>query len=350
MSTLPSSIPLWGQAWELTVYTANGGKAVITASAWEPEALRMTFEVLQTTIPSPYWFADIGVYNATEQTMQNALFNATWVTLKAGFQTAAQLYSIIWDGPVLQTIYTRENVVDQKVSLHCVANPLTQNQIVNYSLGAYSTQAQMVQRMAEEVNGAGSSKTQFHVRMSDLAQRQADAVQFPRGNTVFGMPNKYLSEIADSQHMLKWLDGNSAYITELDAGIATPVPSLIYSPPLPLDYNGPMPPADVNLSLIDTPRQFPQGCIFNVLLDPRLQVQLPPICVQLQRTLIVQEPITPGQGYVSPLGNDLLFFVGQVRHTGDTRGNDWQTEVTAYTTTYASSLLNGAFQADSGDA
>lgn len=352
-----STQSLWGQAWELTVYysTSNASgddqvhSAVISANSWgPPEPLRITFDVLQSTIPSPYWFADISIYNANAQTQLNVLFNATWVTLKAGFQTAAQLYSVIWDGPVMQVLFDRENVVDQRVILHCFANPLTQGQVVNFSMGAFATQNQMVKRMVQEVNNFGASSNQFQVNLSDLAEQTTTAVTYPRGNTVFGMPDKYLGQVADSGFMQKWLSGNAAYISELSSGKTVPMPDLIYSPPLPPDYAGPRPAPNVNTSIIGTPRQFPQGCIFQVLLDPRLGVQLPPLAVQLQRTFIGQTLITPGETYVSPWSSDLTFFVAQVRHSGDTRGNDWQTEVTAYTTVFASNLLQGNFSAVSG--
>jgi hypothetical protein len=358
-----STVPLYGQAWELQVWPRVltpatpeiGSLAVpasrpvtITSNAFKPEALRMRFEVVQSTIPSPYWFADIDIYNADDQTVQNTLFNATWVSLKAGFQYGAQLYSSIWNGPVLQTTFTREAVVDQRTTLHCVANPLIENQIVNYSMGAYGTQVQMAQRMVDEVNQYGASATQFQVKLSALAQQRAGAVVYPRGNTVFGMPDKYLSILADSQRMQKWLDGNSAYISELDAGQTTPTPDYIYTPPLPIGYNGPPLPANVNASLLDTPRQTPQGVIFRTLLDPRLAVQLPPLTVQILRAVVAQQQVTPGQNYISPLSNNLVFFVGQVCHRGDTRGNEWETEVTGYTTTFASSLLNGPFAVSGG--
>jgi hypothetical protein len=87
--------------------------------------------------------------------------------------------------------------------------------------------------------------------------------------------------------------------------------------------------------------------IFTVLLDPRLKVQLPPLVVQLTRTLISQLTVQPGQAVVSPMSANLDFFVAQVRHIGDSRGNDWYTEVTGYNTTYASNLLDGVFAASS---
>lgn len=345
MST--SNIPLWGQAWELTVqYAAESGttSTTLTSNTWEPDALRMTFDVLQSTLPSPWWYADISIYNLDLPEIQNTLFNATWVTLKAGFQTGPNLYSIIWDGPVLQTLFTREDVVDQKITLHCVANPFVMDSIVNFAIGPFASQAQLVARMASEINLPDISTA--NGTLGQKASTALSAKQYPRGNTVFGKVGKYLTQIASDNFMSTWRDGQKAYISEIQNPDTTP--DLIYSPPPPPNSTMPNLPAGTTQSIIGTPRQTQFGVIFTVLLDPRLKVQLPPLVVQLQRTLISQITVNPGQTVATPLTSNLTFFVAQVRHIGDTRGNDWQTEVTGYSTTYADNLLNGIFSANSG--
>ena len=112
MSSPSSGTPLWGQAWELTITCATSGggsqSTTISSNTWEPEALRITFDVLQAMNTSPLWYADISIYNLDDQTAQNIAVNAAWATLKAGFQFGAQMSSIIWNGPVFQALYTRE--------------------------------------------------------------------------------------------------------------------------------------------------------------------------------------------------------------------------------------------------
>jgi len=339
-----SNIPLWGQAWELvvtsTTATGNSQQTTITSNAWEPDALRMTFDVLQAMNSSPFWFADINIYNLNDQTAQNILLNATWATLKAGFQTGPNLYSIIWDGPVFQTLFTRENVVDQKTTLHCVANPFVMDAIASFATGPFTSQAQLTAKMAAQIGLPPLTQAQGTVG-TVAAQRMA-AVQYPRGNTVFGKVPRFLKQIADSNFLQQFQDGQQAYISEIDTGNRTP--DLIYSPPFPPGYTtaqlGLSP--NVTESIIGTPAQIQQGVVFTVLLDPRLKVQLPPLLVQLQRTQINQLSRTPSVNSDLPtaLTSDLTFFVGQIRHTGDTRGNDWQTEVTGWSTAYAQMQLN----------
>jgi hypothetical protein len=167
-------------------------------------------------------------------------------------------------------------------------------------------------------------------------------VQYPRGNTVFGKVARYLQQVADHNFIQQWQDGQQAYMAEVDNGNRTP--AYVYSPPFPPGYSAQALglPSTTYETIIGTPQQIQQGVIFTVLLDPRLKVQLPPLLVQLARTQVTQLERTPSVNSELPtaLTSNLLFFVAQVRHSGDTRGNDWQTEVTGWSTAYAQTLLN----------
>lgn len=346
MST--SSIPLFGQAYELTVKYVDEGETVttkiLTSDSFKPTALRMTFEVLQSTLPSPWWFADITVYNLTAPEIQNIFLNAVWVTLKAGFQNGPNLYSTIWSGPVLMPIYDQEHVVDRRVTLHCVANPLVMDEIVNFAMGPFSSQLQLIQRMAETIELPGMSQAEGTI--GPKAAEILAANQYPRGRGVYGKVGKYMSQIANSNFLQSWRDGQKQYISEMTRTDLTP--DYIYAPRLPNNAENVSLPAGTTTSIIGTPKQTPFGCVFQVLLDPRLQVQLPPLVVQLTRTLISQITVNPGQTVATPLSSNLTFLVAQVVHRGDTRGNEWSTEVTGYSTTYAANLLNGIFVPNSG--
>jgi hypothetical protein len=350
VSSTTSSMPLWGQAWELTVtYATESGDPdvqTIGSSDWEPESLRITFDVLQAMNTDPFWYADISIYNMNDQAVQNTLLNATWATLKAGFQVGSNLYTTIWDGPVFQSLFTRENVVDQKVTLHCVANPLIMSSIVNFNIGPAS-QAQLAARLASEVSLPPLTPGQG--TMSQLAYDRMSAKQYPRGRTVYGKVGRYIAQLADDNFMQSWRDGQQVYVSEVSKSDTTP--DLIYSPPIPPGYTAQQLglPNNTTTSIIGTPRQIQQGVIFTVLLDPRLVVKLPPLVVQLTRTQVALLQRTPSINDSLPtvLDANLKFFVAQVRHTGDTRGNDWQTEITGYSTTYADNLLNGIFAPNS---
>ena len=347
MSTAASTYPLWGQAWSLdVVYSPSGGDQQTLSIAyndWQPEALRVTFEVLQSAISAPMWYADINIYNLDSKTQQNLLISTdTQITLKAGFQSGSNISSIIWKGPVFQTIYTRENVVDQRLTLHCAALPPGSELPVAFSMGPNTSQQWLLARMAQANNLPPMTVEQGTVDATS-AQRLA-AVTYPRGNTIFAKPAKLTDQLADTNFLQSFTDGKQLYMTAPDDG--NRVPSLTYAPPFPPEYSyiGNDVPDGTTHSIIGTPQQIPEGVIFTVLLDPRVRVGVPAQLVQLVRTNINALTVTPGPDsglppLLGPDGSNLTFFVKQVRHTGDSRGNDWQTEITGWSTGYAQTLL-----------
>ena len=347
MSAAVSTYPLWGQAWSLDIEYAPLGSETQTLSIvydkWNPEALRVTFDVLQSAISAPMWYADINIYNLDSAIQQNLLISTdTQITLKAGFQTGPNISSIIWKGPVFQTIYTRENVVDQKLTLHCAALPPGSELPVAFSMGPNTSQQWLLARTVEANNLPPMTVNQGTVDAT--SEQRIAAVTYPRGNTVFAKPAKIADQVASSNFLQSFTDVKQMYMTAPDDGNRTP--SLTYAPPFPPEYaylSNDVPDGTTH-SIIGTPQQTPEGVIFTVLLDPRLRVGVPAQLVQLVRTNINALTVTPGHEsglppLMGPDGSNLTFFVKQVRHVGDSRGNDWQTEVTGWGTGYAQTLL-----------
>jgi hypothetical protein len=351
------TIPNWLRSYELTVYSPKETKT-LTSSLWEPRALRITFEILQSVLPSPYWYADIDVYNLNQPDMQNLVQNATRVTLKAGYQSTPgnqetqNNYGIIWDGPVLQMMFDRQNVVDQKFTFHCIASiPLLNNAFVQARNGIMSTQYDVLQKMIGEVNSQNKSGVPFNVNLGPAAQAAIQAKQYPRGRGFFGQLPDFLSQLADDNFLVHYQDGVNANLTELAApGSKLPAAAITYAPPNPPGYvagqNGG---GNVSRTIIGVPRQTQFGVIMNVLLDPRLVVKNPPILVHLERTVISQAKVQVPT-VQTPLDTPLNFFATQIRHRGDSRGQAWYTEVNGIQPTYAQGYLKGIFSPVSGGA
>ncbi len=352
MTTTTSQIPFFGQSWELVVtYTASDGSdqtLTVSTDAWEPEALRITFEVLESNIPSPWWYADIVVYNLALDTINTVIMSATSVRLKAGFQTGPALSSVIWDGPIFQVLLDEENVVDTRVTLHCVANPIAMANPVAFSIGPYASQAQLLTKMAANIGLPPMENTQNTATLSAHAYAALTAKQYPRGNTVFHTMGKYLDIVSSDQNLTTYRKSNAAYMTELGnvgGGLSAPSPNYVYALPNPPGTSASGLPPGTSQTIIGTPTQTQQGIIFTVLLDPRLKVTLPVQVVQLAGNLLINQQVVQVGQMQNPLNTTQ--FVVQVRHMGDSRGNDWYTEVTGCSTTFAANLLNGLYSATS---
>jgi hypothetical protein len=334
-----SQIPLWGRAWKLTVKTQSADQStpsqeILTQDSWDPEALRMTFEVLQAANSSPYWYALVKIFNCNKVELQNLLFNAVWLTLEAGYQTGPSKYSQIWDGPVMQVIFDRENVVDLTVTFNCISTlAFLEEQFIGVSKGSFSTQYQFISDYIQNNLGGNPSD-----QISEYAAGLLKAKQYPRGKTYFGSGSKYVEQIAQDNFLSTWHKGGQPHISELSQ-TAVPDPEITYGPPYPPGANVPAnQDPNITRSIIGVPRQSVFGSIFTVLLDPRLTVKVPPMAVKLDNTLITQLKTQP-PNLPAILDNSGVFVVGQVRHYGDTRGTPWYSEVNGWAPAWAYKLL-----------
>lgn len=320
-----TDLSLYGRKYSLqvTAPAGSGQQTVLTISdsSFEPEALRIVFNVNTPAMQGAYWYADIDIYNCDSTTTQ-AVIQASQdykqgmtAILKAGYLNGN--YDIIWQGPVFQPLWTRENVTDYKLTLHCIlsleaatsGNPITQQ----YQDGMNQTEIvlDMIKNLGLAPVGPSGSYISPNLSTKSL----------PRGKTVFGSASDVLTEIAEDNNCVWFLsqrglpgDPASLNMGKLDDGSLQTEAGFVYTP---------------TTGLLGTPVQTQHGVNFSVLLDPRIKAQLPLQTVGIKEVVTQQLPRVPNQTVytLSPTGT---YVVGAVRHRGDSRGNTWQTEITGY--------------------
>lgn len=355
-----SNVPYFGRAWKLELITSGG--QVLTAGSQSfnvnDESLKVTFETSVTAkFPkSDYAFADISIYNlnqATQQTLlsgtrplggNDVIQQANIVTLFAGYQNNFQgsslpvtltkfgyqpdgtvpttSSSLIWAGQVFQPLWERVNVTDYKVTLHCLVGfwQDTQN-FVNDSIGVECTQSQIVQKIAQAATNGISIED-----ITDL-ENATGTVQLPRGAVLFGRPGDLIGEIAQTNYMSYYVSQNGINVINLlDNDNAQP--QYVFGPPWPGYLTvSPKYPAQYTPTLLGTPQQTQDGVVFRVLMDSRLRLA---DTVGLDLSALNQIPNYPDpSGYPAFLTQNQTFIICGIRHVGDTRGEDWYTEVTA---------------------
>lgn len=304
MDAATSHIQQFGRAYELTVSTTTGEVITLTTTAWEPEALAISFEVSQNGYQA-FWFADISVYNLNSPTEQKVLRAGMDVVLKAGYQAGP--YGEIFRGKIFQPLWEREGVTDYKITLHCVVglDEITNN-YVSMSHSRYATQADLIARMAAAAHNP--------LEVQYLDREALSKKQLPRGKAIFGAVGKYFNQIAVENKMSFWYGPQGVNIGPF--GNAGGTPLLTYGP---------------GTGLLGTPQQTQDGVSFRTNLDSRIGVRMPATLIKLDFQSIRQAPQTFGQ-YFGVLAQDATYAVLGVRHVGDSRGNTWDTEVTGVTT------------------
>ena len=353
-NSLPrSTTPFFGRAYSLTITPLSGEYAnvplVISSDTFEPEALRFTFDIYQYAWET-CWQAEIVIYNANgpvgsgehpqANLYQILIQEGALVTVSAGYQADYPNGNVpaIWTGPVFYTIQDRQDVVDQRLILHCLLDRTrTVQNFINDTLPGLSTQFSQARFIAaQSLNPINFNQDRFNALVTNPPPQSPSGLRMgadnlPRAKTYFGVPHTYLYDLAKQNSLQSWFDAHEWNFDLLNQPLAETI-FATYAPVSP--QSGP--PArigGVTLSLIGQPQQTQLGLDFRVLLDPLLQVVAPilQVAVQLQyvRQAPISYPVPANQLPVVPLDtpNAIVAVVG-VRFSGDTRGNDWYCDVT----------------------
>jgi hypothetical protein len=306
-----SKNPLFGRSWELTITTnpdASGNpqqSIVVSSSAWEPEALRITFEVNVTAYKS-LWFARISIYNMNAVTAQTILTQGMGVTLKAGFQNPGA--GIIFQGQIYQPMWEQIDVVDFKLTLMCYTGMKeTIGNFASFAGSPGSTQADLIAKMA--------AAAQHPITLGAIDTTALAQTKLPRARAFFGDPHAFFDDVAAANNLQSWTGFNGFNLGDLQAADATR--TITYTP---------------TTGIIGSPQQTQDGVMFRVLLDPRLQIKQPPMQVAIDNAVIRQLPRYPGS-YPSILDKDGLYIPMGLLFVGDSRGEggSWFTEIVAAT-------------------
>lgn len=299
----------FGRAWELTIITqaaedSDGQSIVVSSSAWDPETLRITFDINMPAYKA-VWFAKISIYNLNSATAQQVLTQGSRVILKAGYQS--QPLQVIFQGEIYQPMFERENVTDMKLTLMCYTG--LKEVIGNFSAfrgSAFASQAALVAKMA------ASAYQPITVDKIDSTALSQTMLPFPR--TFFGDPNKFFDRVARANNMQSWYGFDGINIGAIQQTSAES--TITYTP---------------TTGILGTPQQTQDGVQLRVLLDSRLRIQIPPIQIQINNAVIRQLPRYPGS-YPSVLDQDGLYLVMGLSFQGDSRSmTTWYTEIVACT-------------------
>ena len=293
---------LYGRKYSIQVVLDDGSALEISNSEFEPEALRVVFDIKKTGYKA-WWYGDVTIFNLKEETQDAILARAERVIMSAGYQNGN--YGQIFDGNVFQKLYDRENVVDYRVTLHCLdSDQKINNNFVKFTVSnQYTRQVDIIRKMA------GSARTPIPI---GGISNNLDQTVLPRGKTVFGKPVDYFRSISLHNGAQYWMDSGDLCISKLTD--PSQGEALVITP---------------STGLVGTPEQIDYGASFMCLLNPNLRIVRPPagpMLVKLDMSLIRQEKKSIGQ-FVSLLDQDGVYKIAEVRHTGDTRGPEWYTRV-----------------------
>jgi hypothetical protein len=326
MSTAPITYSrFYGRKFQLQVTLPSGDVLNIPATPTQPDQFRIVFNVF-TVFYQVYWWADIDIYNldqfATTQLIQGAgttqplIKQGMTATLSAGYVNGN--YGIIWQGPVFQARFTRQDVTDFKITLHCLLwlDPLGRT-TVNSAYSASQAQTDLIQQAANLA---------FNSSIPVTISPNATSVKQSRGGVVFGSARQLFNDFADQNNMQWFVNQRGLNIARVDDNIATDTAAKVYSPPNAIGQ----PPPSADGLIIGNPEQTQYGVRFRVLLDPTVYVKYPAQLVNINNSQIVMLKRALGE-YLNVLDQNGTYIVMGVRYYGDTRGQAWYTDIDGLT-------------------
>jgi hypothetical protein len=289
--------------WTVSAIKKSGDIIMLSNSDSDPNSLRVTFDIRKLGYQAIY-YGDISIWNLSEDLEQDLFLSsaekdALRIVVSAGYK---ETQDVIFDGVVMQPMFDRENVTDFKTTFHCVDGPLVGSNFISLTLAKTAKQIDQIRQMAK------SSHNTFKV---DYITPNLNTTSLPRGKTFFGEVRDYLRGISKTNDT-SWFveDGNL---------------NIVHPEDIPADQALKVGP---NNGLIGVPQQTQDGVAFRMLLNPLIKLKKVAMNVQLDLEVIRQVKLQYGQRQTL-LDQDGLYKVAGVRHIGDTRGNEWYTDVTA---------------------
>jgi len=310
MTTAPNQFLRWVQ---LQLYTNNNTTPKNLVNSINLSQFRIRFNTVQCDRDSPN-NTIIRIYNLAPATVKQIKGAYQNVILNAGYQNGA--HGTVFFGSIKQFREGRENATDTYLDLLCADGDLAFNQgFVSQSFPSGTSAATQYETITSNMPGVSTGYT---------LNLSADGIYRPiiRGKVVFGLGADALGVIAASVGA-SWSIQNGKVIMVRDAD---------YIPGTAIQIN-------TQTGLIGVPEQTDEGIKLRVLLNTNARVRT---LIQLDNTLINQigsaDPNALAMLYynkrgtdalmpVAPTNQDGIYCVMLAEHSGDTRGNEWYTDL-----------------------
>lgn len=266
--------------------------------------LRFKFSVKRGDIQTPNT-ADIRVYNVNRNTAQSIQKEFTRVVLQAGYDGN---FGIIFDGQIKQVRRGRESQTDNYIDITAADGDSAYNySISSFSLAAGSTPNDAVSEVLKDMAELGISK-------GYIPELQGNPL--PRGKVFYGMSRDKMREIAK----------NTETTWSIQDGKLQMVPQTTYLP-------GEIPVLTAATGVVGLPEQTQNGIRLKMLLNPAIKigqaVKLDNASIQLFKynLALTSEASNLLSEQSNLINNDGLYYVMIADHTGDTRGNEFYTDL-----------------------
>lgn len=272
--------------------------------ALDMSEFRIRFKINQAMIGKP-GSAEIYIYNLSEKTMAKFVGEGQSVALYAGYE---QNIGLIFFGQVFQIRRGRESPTDTYMFI------LAQTADTAHNYAVVSGTLAKGWTMEDQRRSALDAMAPYNVEAGALSV--LPEVKMPRGKVLYGTSREYLDHIAQSANQEWGYDGNKVVMVDRNK----PTDQLAFV-------------LNTNTGMIGMPVLTSEGLRVTSLMNHRFkmggQVQVDESSVQTQTFDITPQGM-PNNAFIDPkqaLGADGFYNIVSVEHRGDTRAQDWYTDL-----------------------
>jgi hypothetical protein len=283
----------FGRKWEVSVTMKNGSPKILSSSDIPANNLHCIFSSEKSI--DLYTYSDATIYNLKKETITEILSDGINLRIAAGYQNGN--YQTICDQPILQYNFDKRDGTDYLFTIHSINSlGMVQNQI-SFTSG-------MKRTLRDELNVIGQ-QAKTKVQVAPPPSDTGDTLF--RRKVYFGTMHKYLKEYSKFNNTLYTYD---------DVG-----GKLLIGKELVNDKNHKLTLAN---GLIGSPVQTELGANFKCLLNPTLNI-FNSVEVDHKQVLVSQYPLLVMQNLPHLMPSK--YYVIKVTHIGDTRGNNWESNI-----------------------
>ena len=316
MATIDLNNAYYGRKWQILISLNDGTVIDVTDSEFGDYALRAQFSI-EIQGYTAITYADVTLWNLSAETDNKigSQMSGT-VIINAGYVNGA--YGQIFVGQIFQILRGRENQgVDYTLTLHCVdGHGIYNNNVSAFTAVAGLTQQQQIYSVCQNAKST--------ITVGTITE-DLDSTALPRGKVFFGEPKKYLKQIAANNNAQFYVTADAVNITKFTDTVAQ---TIVASPP---SADTKTLATGATAVLIGYPQQIPYGINATILLNPNIKMLNPPMNIKLDQSTI-REQLKQIGSVPTLLEQDGIYKVAKLTHRGDTRGNEWYTDITGIIT------------------
>ena len=262
--------------------------------------LRIVFKIKKSDTQTPNT-AEIRVYNLAPATAKQIRKEFKRVVLQAGYESN---YGVIFDGNIKQVRMGRENGTDTYIDIAAGDGDEAYNYaVVNTTLAAGAKQS-------DQIDAAAGSMTSKGVGKGFIAD--TGSASLPRGKVMYGNARDYLRQSAEASGTTWSVQDGKLQLVSLTSVLPNQAVLLTSK-----------------TGLVGTPEQTNDGIKAKCLLNPMLKIGV--------RVKINEEDVNEAKlpdsdkkdsaNKPADISKDGIYRLLVVEHSGDTRGNDWYSDL-----------------------